>query len=301
MAEDPENYQPLGETASFGGKSEGNEVEVPVKKSCKERFEVLIYAACAVAGAVGQAVGLDLFIASFTNFEPDCKGAADSVTGPYFILLMCAVLFNVAFWAVVAVRACFKQPKSPRTWAYAKTCNHYKLIAIGVFDAMNGFLIVYSSPASRVPSDLQPILLQSTIPFSLVFSYFVLRKKYVPLQILGAVLVIGAIFLSLGPIFMDIAAGQANLSFASGIEWLFLFLLGCAPAALMNIFEEWIFMDTDGEFDIWVLLALESFYQASVVWLCQHHTLQHPHPQLVGWLPLTLLVCVFVCFGFVLV
>ena len=33
------------------------------------------------------------------------------------------------------------------------------------------------------------------------------------------------------------------------------------PAVLMNIFEEWVFDDTDNKFDVWVLLSFESIYQ----------------------------------------
>ena len=33
------------------------------------------------------------------------------------------------------------------------------------------------------------------------------------------------------------------------------------PAVLMNIFEEWVFDDTDNKYDVWVLLSFESIYQ----------------------------------------
>ena len=59
------------------------------------------------------------------------------------------------------------------------------------------FLVVFSSPGNRVPPDIQAILLQSSIPFTLLLSVFILKKRYKPLQIVGGVVVMGGIFLSM--------------------------------------------------------------------------------------------------------
>ena len=63
------------------------------------------------------------------------------------------------------------------------------------------FLVVFSSPGTRVPPDIQAILLQSSIPFTLLLSVFILKKRYKPLQIVGGVVVMGGIFLSMSRLY----------------------------------------------------------------------------------------------------
>ena len=106
-----------------------------------------------------------------------CRSQANE----YFVVFFCSVLFNVAFWPMALLEA----------WRGKVTLNmllfrgHYKLVLIGLFDALNGILVVYASSLDRVPGPLQAILVQTFIPFSLLFSFLILRKTYSWLQIVS--------------------------------------------------------------------------------------------------------------------
>jgi len=128
-----------------------------------------------VIGMVGQTVSLPLFISSFGG-----------TTGPYFIVLWCSFLFNCFFWPIVFYRI-RKGIITPEMRTYKK---HYKLVLIGVFDALNGILVVFASPLSRTPGALQAILVQTTIPFTIVISKFMIRKTYSFDQIIGGVMTV---------------------------------------------------------------------------------------------------------------
>ena len=94
------------------------------------------------------------------------------------VVWFCALLFNCLFW-VLAAREWKLNRISPATYAYTFSRKHYNLVLIGLFNALNGIFVVYSSSATRVPTALQPILLQAVLPFTLVFSKPLLHKKWV--------------------------------------------------------------------------------------------------------------------------
>ena len=157
-------------------------------------------------GNVTQVIFIDLFAASFDNFNTDCN-LTQSSSGPYFVLFVCSFTFNAAFWIIVAVNSCIGAVCcktlvgiTPETWKYTFSCAHWKLVMIGILDAIYGILIVYASPPNRVSPVLQPIIRQIFIPLSLFFSYFILRKPcYNVPQYIGASLAFAGLSASLIP------------------------------------------------------------------------------------------------------
>ena len=170
-----------------------------------------------IIGTTGQQIGLPLFISSF--------GGA---TGMYFVILWCSVLFNLFFWPVSFYRI-YKGTITKEMRAYPK---HWKLVPIGVFDALNGILVVYSSSLQRTPGSLQAILGTAVIPFTMLFSKFMLKKKYASHQLLGAFLAFFGIIVSMIPIFDNFEVGSFDF------YWPLIFLSGNIPGVLMNIYEE---------------------------------------------------------------
>jgi hypothetical protein len=205
------------------------------------------YATGSILGMAGQQIMLPLFLATLGGS-----------TGIYFILLICCVLFNVVFWPIVAYR--FKTGKIDIEGL--KMTSHWKLILVGIFDALNGILIVYASVMNRTPGPLQAILGQSVIPFTMLLSIPILRKRYTGNQLIGAIITFFGIAISLIPVFMHI--GKSNYS---NFYWPIVFLIGNIPGVLMNIYEENIFRETNKRYDIYYLLAMESFYQLITI-LC---------------------------------
>ena len=192
------------------------------------------------------------------------------------VVWFCALLFNCLFW-VLAAREWKLNRISPATYAYTFSRKHYNLVLIGLFNALNGIFVVYSSSATRVPTALQPILLQAVLPFTLVFSKPLLHKKWVLVatlppaphhclatpspvlpyftavvyvgavswgcrysgrQLLGCLVVLLSILVFFVPTFVDLAQGKSSAHFESGWWWPMVLVLACLPAALMNIYEE---------------------------------------------------------------
>ena len=130
--------------------------------------------------------------------------------------------------------------------------SHKKLILIGFADAMNGFMIVYST--AYVSPSLQPILLNSNIPVILLLSKLILKKSYSLKQQFGALLVFLGIILALIP-------SIKNDSFDSQGAWYYtlIFSLACVPAMLLNVVQEWVY--DMPYYNVTYLVAWDCFYQ----------------------------------------
>ena len=185
-----------------------------------------------VLGAVFQGLFLPFLIASLRGTH----------AGPYFILVLLSILFNFVFWP--AVWYDHHRGKIPAImWRYTfSKRGHTLLLLTGLFDALNGLLVVNASPVERTPGALGGILGQMLIPFTIVFTRIFLnthtyhRKAYY-----GIMFIMIAIVISLVPTFDSISTGKDSIQFQEGIRWPFILILGQIPGVLMNITEEYIF------------------------------------------------------------
>ena len=132
---------------------------------------------------------------------------------------------------------------------------------------MNGLLTVYASSPKRVPPVLEPIILQSSIFFTLIISKYYLKKNYKIQQILYALLVIVGIMISLMPLFIRLYNGEEDHEFQSGSYWGAILFFSTVPAVMMNVLQEQIFEEVRS-FDIIYFLALESLFQVLFVAFC---------------------------------
>jgi drug/metabolite transporter (DMT)-like permease len=192
-------------------------------------------------GLIGQYITLPLFLSTLA-------GSA----GPYFVLCWLGFLFNLVFWSLTLVRvkqgAITKEMKA-YTWK-----RHYLFMLLGFFNALNGILIVYASPLSRTPGSLQAIISCAGTPMTVLFSKFILGKKYRSQQIMGVLLNLMGIIVSIIPIMTNFGASGVNFI------WPLLFLIGQVPIVFQNIFEEKIFQECP-EYDSVFLNAWLSLYQ----------------------------------------
>lgn len=226
------------------------------RKITKKAFLVFAFTAISVIAGTGQSVGLPMWIASFASPH----GLA---TGVYFVVFFASAMFNVIFWPL-SLYQWSTGGITKETVRYTFSRKHYKLMLIGFCDAMNGILTVYSSSNTRVPGALQPILLQSIIPFTLIFSRIILKKKYLKAQLGGAGLVIAGIVVSLIPTILAAAQGGRNTELQSGWWWPLILVVGAVPGVLMNVLEESVFED-EPTYNITLLVAFESLYQVITV------------------------------------
>ena len=165
--------------------------KVAILEKLKKHKELLIavnvlFAALAISGQVGQNVTLPLWASAATascQHDPHGQASNDSnssnqtngtsgSTGeglsmdPFFVLSSASFSFVVIFGFLTLISAVFG----------AVTLDdlrfpQWQLFLIGLFDALNGVLIVYSSPSSRTAPFLQAILGNFLIPLTIIFRY----------------------------------------------------------------------------------------------------------------------------------
>ncbi|CAF1004637.1 unnamed protein product [Adineta steineri] len=213
--------------------------------------------------ASGQSIGLVLFLGSFNG-----------LTGVYFVLFFCSLSFTIVF-SLLSVWFGFKKQitRSMVAFRWIKF-----MLLVGVFDAANGFLIVFSSHGSRVPPALSSILIQIIIPFTFIFSKILLPKTYHWRHILSVSVVLVGIAFSLIPTFKRMHDGTTQTELKDGWYWPFIFIFGCIPGALMNIIQEQLQMKYTQEarenqrtitrFSVMYFQAVESTFQFATIALC---------------------------------
>ena len=164
--------------------------KVAILESLKKNKRLLIaanvlFAALSISGQVGVNVTLPLWTTAATascqhvdnhagqvSNDSNSSNSTNGTTGdglsmdPFFVLSSSSFAFMVIFGILTLVSAAFG----------AVTLDdlrfpQWQLFLIGLFSALNGVLIVYSSPSSRTPPFLQAILGNFLIPLTIIFRY----------------------------------------------------------------------------------------------------------------------------------
>lgn len=161
----------------------------------------IFFAALTVVGQVGQNVSLPLWT-GYTDFlrSMDCaKGTATAngtengtwsrivedpfgpIMDPYFVVSSASfsfvVIFGVTTLVIVFVQALLNhvnfQDKTYNFITVEKDLKfpQWQLMLIGIFDALNGILVVFASPPIRTAPFLQAILGNFLIPLTIIFRY----------------------------------------------------------------------------------------------------------------------------------
>lgn len=186
---------------------------------------VFVFAVFACLGTFGQQVSLPLYLHTLGSFG-----------GPYFVLWFCSCSFTI-FFGLGALVLYFLGEISPmmlqlrwQKW----------MVLVGLFDALNGVLIVYSAPLSRVPGPVQAVLLQASAPLTLFFSKLLLRgRKYGAKQLISVAVAVLGVFYSLIPLFVRAAQGKPGVGMhVAEWWWPVVTLAGIVPGVLMNVVQE---------------------------------------------------------------
>lgn len=202
---------------------------------------ILIYIGV-ILGTSGQKIALPLFIGSFGG-----------LVGGYFTVFWCSCLFNLFFWPICLYRI-YKGHITNEMKDYCKK-KHLKFILIGILNGLNGILIVYASSLSRTPGSQAAVLSTQVIPFTMLLSRFLLKKKYSSMQKLGGFLTMKGMAITLIPEFNSMGESKAS----SPIIWPIIYIIGIIPGVLMNIMVENVFEDFS-KFDNIFLLSWQSLY-----------------------------------------
>ena len=130
----------------------------------------VLFVALAISGQVGQNVTLPLWASAATASCQHKQASVNDSTGeglsmdPFFVVTFASFSFVVIFGFLTLISAVFG----------AVTLDdlrfpQWQLFLIGLFDALNGVLIAYSSPSSRTAPFLQAILGNILIPLTIIF------------------------------------------------------------------------------------------------------------------------------------
>lgn len=153
------------------------------------RFEVstrvanIFFAFLAIAGQVGQNVSLPLWIDStvipasggstnhknattnHTNTTDNGGGYQPRVDG-FFVYSFACISFVVIFGTTLIFIRIFQPHRLGET---ERKFPHWNLFLVGLFDALNGVLVVFASSGSRTAPYLQAILGNFMIPLTILF------------------------------------------------------------------------------------------------------------------------------------
>ena len=120
----------------------------------------LFFAFLAVTGQVGQNVSLPLWVDSTNG-----NGSGPTVDS-YFVLSFASLSFVVIFGLGTLLTRIFRPQDLGET---EERFPHRLLFLVGLFDALNGLLVVFASKGSRTPPYLQAILGNFLIPLTVLF------------------------------------------------------------------------------------------------------------------------------------
>lgn len=129
----------------------------------------VFFAAIAIVGQVGENVSLPLWLSTASG-NPNCSNASVDNNStytpsmdPYFVLTAASFSFTVIFGAATLISVALgyvgmDDLRFPQ----------WQFLLIGVFDALNGVLVVYAAPGKRTAPFLQAILGNILIPTTIL-------------------------------------------------------------------------------------------------------------------------------------
>lgn len=190
---------------------------------------------------------------------------------PYGVLLLCGFSFAGFFtllallyalvnrdWSVFSVsddvyeRRLFISPFRPSGFrlSHAQT-----LALVGFCNSLNGWLIVYASPADRTPPLIQAVLQNCGVLFSVPAGKFILgdKKRYCAVApLLAAGVIVASMAVSLAPTISAVVTGSQcggsseseNFDGFNSLAWTLVYIAGLAPNALLNTLQQLYFLRT---------------------------------------------------------
>jgi drug/metabolite transporter (DMT)-like permease len=192
-------------------------------------LKIIIASIFTIIFMAGQGIVLPLFVDSFSSTDPD---GTKHDANPYFVLLFTAFCITLVFGAMTI----YEKVKYDLD-IIPENQSMIEFFKIGMFNAVNGILLVFSSPSSRTPADLQQIFAQSVLPFTLILSYFVKNEVLIARQKIAVCIVTIGIVISLIPSIFSIAKASEGYSYKNLI-WCLIFIIGNIPGAANAVYQD---------------------------------------------------------------
>ena len=222
-----------------------------VENNNYSKLKIIVSSIGQCVGGIGQAIFLPIFINTFSD---NTNGS----TGSYFVFFMMSALFIIPFGLLSLMDYYFF-----KTLTIDMIKSHLPtLIKMGICDAFNGLMVVYTVSLGRTRGDLQAVLLQLMIPVTFLLSKIytninIFAPEYTESRVGIYLVLIGMIIIS-APNIYSIFNNTDNL--AKNIIYPGIFTLAVIPGAFMNVIQHRIFNDKPNYNKNWMLL-MESVFQ----------------------------------------
>eukprot|EP01135_Chromosphaera_perkinsii_P002218 Nk52_evm4s221 gene=Nk52_evmTU4s221 len=119
--------------------------------------------------------------------------------------------------------------------------NQWPYIIAAVFDGTNS--ILNSTAQSFIPAQLDQALSQLVIPFTMIVSYFALKRRYQAMHYLAAFMVLYGIALTIQPMFTGkgmVLTGADKKSYQVSVWFILLDIAAFFPSACSNTYKEYV-------------------------------------------------------------
>eukprot|EP00658_Telonema_sp_P-2_P023278 TRINITY_DN1931_c0_g1_i16.p1 TRINITY_DN1931_c0_g1~~TRINITY_DN1931_c0_g1_i16.p1 ORF type:complete len:387 (-),score=77.09 TRINITY_DN1931_c0_g1_i16:136-1296(-) len=167
------------------------------------------------------------------------------------------LLYNI--WATTILSVCaFRSPTFRRSIAEsARAFPWYKLLIPAAMDGLADFLSSVGGPST--PGDWSVLLGQLSVFFTMAFSAVFLRSRFSPIQILGAIAVVGGASLAIFPVLFGgschCAAGYVAIFFLSDI-----------PQSGSQVYKDYAFK-SGIDLNVLYLTCVVSWFQLGITWM----------------------------------
>lgn len=199
------------------------------------RVAIVISLAFLLIGSTTQNTVLQFWVKSFP----------EGVGGPYFILAWSSSLFVCFFGLMYLSKQIFRKDKVVSTRKFI-----WNYMIQGLANALNGVLVVYSSPINRTPPILFTVLINLGLVFGMFLTKYMIPSKrninYLNISVGLSLLCLAA---SIGiTIAGDIVAHQGeDTSFGwKSVFWMVMLTGGAFFGALYNVLQELYLLKTSG-------------------------------------------------------
>eukprot|EP01135_Chromosphaera_perkinsii_P002219 Nk52_evm5s221 gene=Nk52_evmTU5s221 len=157
--------------------------------------------------------------------------------------------------------------------------NQWPYIIAAVFDGTNS--ILNSTATSFVPGQLDQAISQLVIPFTMIVSYFALRRRYQGMHYLGAFMVVYGICLTVQPMFAGenmTLHGTDGKTYSVSILFILLDIVAWVPAACSNTYKEYVLKGKN--ISVFWFTAFNIFYQTiwGLAWI-PYSFIEWPEPK----------------------
>ncbi|KAL3862003.1 hypothetical protein ACJMK2_008009 [Sinanodonta woodiana] len=169
---------------------------------------------------------------------PIYAGTMGQVGGDSFVLLLESCVWFVVIFTLMTLG--IKYTIDPSA-TLRPTATYKILFLMGFLTTLNGVFVVFASDPNRTPPYLQGILMTTSIPFTVVCRFIILRKGISLSRLICACAVMAGLFITVEPQIWGLDGSSDNTetkSIAYRILWPLCFAMGFLPYGIMNVICE---------------------------------------------------------------